>query len=381
VDEPNTAVAAGAACFAWNWKAGLLPQAPEQLPDPHPAWPFGEPSFAREFRNISRYRSWVFRRCRRRSSASARSRAKHRAILLTRALDGWDDLDSLLQRWSELSEAQHSAILQACGHWRAPCTAAPGARLFLSQAHFLQATGDGYQAQLIDLEKTRPLLFGMRDRVKDLEPLLRRAPVWSEAQVRELLAAYLDQRRTVRWSTPGCAPDRAPRHKEPADAFVRTENAGRSPSLPLSIAWPMPPAGRFAVAEPAAGVAGQRYVGAGIWRGRPVLAKLLVGSKAARHFQRELAGVRLLAEQGLTTPLLLADGLRMARAAGCCSIFSKAPKASMMPGSGRTPAVLADEQSAVLAEALARSAKCTARACGRKTCTWTTCCASGNRCT
>jgi hypothetical protein len=30
-------------------------------------------------------------------------------------LDGWDDLDSLLQRWSELSAAQHSAILQACG--------------------------------------------------------------------------------------------------------------------------------------------------------------------------------------------------------------------------------------------------------------------------
>jgi hypothetical protein len=54
----------------------------------------------------------------------------------------------------------------------------------------------------------------------------------------------------------------------------------------------MPPACRLAVAEPAAGVAGQRYVGAGVWRGRPVLAKLLVGSKAARHFQRELAGVR-----------------------------------------------------------------------------------------
>ena len=33
----------------------------------------------------------------------------------------------------------------------------------------------------------------MRDRVKDLEPLLRRAPEWSEAQLRELLAAYLDQ--------------------------------------------------------------------------------------------------------------------------------------------------------------------------------------------
>ena len=31
----------------------------------------------------------------------------------------------------------------------------------------------------------------IRDRIKDLEPLLRRARVWSEAEVRELLAAYL----------------------------------------------------------------------------------------------------------------------------------------------------------------------------------------------
>jgi len=57
----------------------------------------------------------------------------------------------------------------------------------------LQATGDGYQAQLIDLEKTRPLLFGQRDRIKDLEPLLRRAPEWDEGQLRELLASYVAQ--------------------------------------------------------------------------------------------------------------------------------------------------------------------------------------------
>ena len=88
------------------------------------------------------------------------------------------------------------------------------------------------------------------------------------------------------------------------------KNAGRSPALPISLAL-----------ADAAGPAelqllsllrvlpGQRYVGAGVWRGRTVLAKLLVGPKAARHFQRELDGVRLLAEQGMTTPLLLADGL------------------------------------------------------------------------
>jgi hypothetical protein len=36
------------------------------------------------------------------------------------------------------------------------------------------------------------LLLGQRDRVKDIEPLLRRAQV-SAADVRTMLAAYLDQ--------------------------------------------------------------------------------------------------------------------------------------------------------------------------------------------
>ncbi|WP_439860719.1 lipopolysaccharide kinase InaA family protein [Pseudomonas sp. MBLB4136] len=87
--------------------------------------------------------------------------------------------------------------------------------------------------------------------------------------------------------------------------------AGRTPALPLQLEL-----------EDAAGPAvltlssllrvlpGQRYVGLAEWRGRKVLAKLLVGARAARHFRRELDGARLLAGQGLATPLLLADGLR-----------------------------------------------------------------------
>ncbi|QXE07945.1 MULTISPECIES: lipopolysaccharide kinase InaA family protein [Pseudomonas] len=132
------------------------------------------------------------------------------------------------------------------------------------------------------------------------------------------------------------------------------KSAGRAPSLPLTISL-----------ADAAGPAdlqllsllrvlpGQRYVGAGVWRGRPVLAKLLVGSKAARHFQRELTGVKLLAEQGLTTPLLLADGLKDGEGGwllfefleGAESLGDAWQKVESLP-------VLADEQSAVLAEAL-----------------------------
>ncbi|CAI8728829.1 3-deoxy-D-manno-octulosonic acid kinase [Pseudomonas sp. IT-232MI5] len=129
---------------------------------------------------------------------------------------------------------------------------------------------------------------------------------------------------------------------------------GRTPSLPLTVTL-----------ADAAGSAdlqllsllrvlpGQRYVGAGVWRGRPVLAKLLVGGKAARHFQRELEGVRLLAAQGMTTPLLLADGLKSDEGGwllfdfleGAESLGDAWTKVESLP-------LLADEQSAVLAEAL-----------------------------
>lgn len=132
------------------------------------------------------------------------------------------------------------------------------------------------------------------------------------------------------------------------------KRVGRSPDLPLSLeladaAGP----GQLQLLSLLRVLPGQRYVGAGVWRGRPVLAKLLVGSKAARHFQRELQGVRLLAEQGLTTPLLLADGLKDGEGGwllfefleGAESLGEAWKQVEHLP-------LLADEQAAVLAEAL-----------------------------
>ncbi|OLF56198.1 lipopolysaccharide kinase InaA family protein [Pseudomonas chlororaphis] len=158
--------------------------------------PFGEPTFAREFRNISRYRQLGIPALQAVFFGERKVAGETRAILLTRALDGWNDLDSLLQQWSQLSEAQHAAILRACGLLARQLHGLRQVHgCFYPKHIFLRATGDGYQAQLIDLEKTRPLLFGQRDRVKDLEPLLRRAPAWGEDDVRALLATYLEQPR------------------------------------------------------------------------------------------------------------------------------------------------------------------------------------------
>lgn len=91
-----------------------------------------------------------------------------------------------------MESVQRLAVLHACGQLvRTLHGAGQVHGCFYPKHIFLQAVGKGYQAQLIDLEKTRPVIFGKRDLARDLEPLLRRAPMWNEADRRELLAAYL----------------------------------------------------------------------------------------------------------------------------------------------------------------------------------------------
>ncbi|KVV03818.1 MULTISPECIES: lipopolysaccharide kinase InaA family protein [unclassified Pseudomonas] len=156
--------------------------------------PLGEPSFAREFRNIQRYQALGIPALEAVFFGERKVQGERRAILMTRALDGWNDLDSLLEQWPHLTAQQQQAILRACGQLARRLHAVRQVHgCFYPKHIFLQADGEAYRAQLIDLEKTRPLLLGQRDRVKDIEPLLRRAQVWTETEVRALLAAYLDQ--------------------------------------------------------------------------------------------------------------------------------------------------------------------------------------------
>lgn len=81
--------------------------------------------------------------------------------------------------------------------------------------------------------------------------------------------------------------------------------AGREPTLPMSVALG---AEDLHIEQWLRVLPGQRYVARAQWRGSHVLAKLMVGDRARRHFDRELAGAQLLAEQHLTTPALLEQG-------------------------------------------------------------------------
>ena len=93
-------------------------------------------------------------------------------------------------------------------------------------------------------------------------------------------------------------------------SLAELHQAGRTPALPLTVEL-VDGGGATALTlqRLLRVLPGQRYVGQAEWCGRPVLAKLLVGARAARQYQRELSGARLLAEQGLTTPQLLAHGV------------------------------------------------------------------------
>ena len=164
--------------------------------------PLGEPTFAREFRNIQRYAALGIPALQAAFFAARRLPGERRAVLLTRALDGWCDLDSLLPGWAEQSDEQRVAILRACGELARQLHKAGQVHgCFYPKHIFLRENSSGFDAQLIDLEKTRPLLFGTRDRIKDLEPLLRRAGIWSEEDLECFLTAYLDEGADlVAWS-------------------------------------------------------------------------------------------------------------------------------------------------------------------------------------
>lgn len=193
VDEPNTERGGWSSVYRLELdeRAYYLKRQSNHLTR-SPLRPMGEPTFAREFRNIQRYRRLAIPALQATFFAARRAPGERRAILLTRALDGWQDLEHWLQGWNGHSEAERAAILRACGELaRRLHRAGQMHGCFYPKHIFLKAADDGFTARLIDLEKTRPLLFGERDRIKDLEPLLRRAGQWSDDEVRQLLSAYL----------------------------------------------------------------------------------------------------------------------------------------------------------------------------------------------
>ncbi|AEF24138.1 lipopolysaccharide kinase InaA family protein [Pseudomonas fulva] len=199
VDEPNTERGGWSSVYRLDVEGhGFYLKRQSNYLTRSPLHPLGEPTFSREFRNIQRYRKLGIPALQAALFAEQRVAGERRAVLLTRALDGWQDLDHWLGRWSVLDDAPRLAILKACGAL-ARCVHDAGQvhGCFYPKHIFLREEQGAFQAQLIDLEKTRPLLFGRRDRIKDLEPLVRRARAWGKAEIQVLLESYLGGRDGV----------------------------------------------------------------------------------------------------------------------------------------------------------------------------------------
>lgn len=154
--------------------------------------PLGEPTFSREFRSIQQFQRLGIPALQAAFFAQRRIDGQQCALLLTRGLAGWQDLAELLQHWPELAENRRRAIIQACAQLaRQVHEAGQVHGCFYPKHIFLCEQDGGYKARLIDLEKTRSIIFGQRDKIKDIEPLIRRASIWGEAELQMFLHAYL----------------------------------------------------------------------------------------------------------------------------------------------------------------------------------------------
>jgi len=154
--------------------------------------PCGQSLCEREWRNIQTFqqRGIAALTC---AFFGARDSGKEqRAILLTHALDGFNDLTSYLNAWPTLPKNQRESLVSACGELARNLHQAGQKHGCLYPKHiFLKASEEGWQSALIDLEKARPLLAFKRDRISDLEPLLRRTVIWNDDERRQFFRAYL----------------------------------------------------------------------------------------------------------------------------------------------------------------------------------------------
>ncbi|MEH6508060.1 lipopolysaccharide kinase InaA family protein [Halopseudomonas aestusnigri] len=158
--------------------------------------PLGEPTFAREFRAIQTYARQGIPALEAAFFAQRNERGHAQAVLLTRALDDYAPLDEWFERWSQLSSAEIRTLIQSAAALVRALHNADRIHNCLYPKHvFLRLHSDGAGARLIDLEKTRRVMFGQRDLIRDLETLHRRSLVPSRSQRLRFVLTYLGKPR------------------------------------------------------------------------------------------------------------------------------------------------------------------------------------------
>ncbi|HDZ57066.1 MAG TPA: lipopolysaccharide kinase [Pseudomonas xinjiangensis] len=158
--------------------------------------PFGEPTYAREFRAVQRFARLGIPALEAAFFAQRTQQGDRQAILLTRALDVYKPLTFWFEHWQLIGwSGRNDLILAAAALIRALHNAGRMHNSLYPKHIFLKLDGDGAGARLIDLVETRRAWFGERDRVRDLKSLLRRSKAASRSQKLRFFLAYLGRPR------------------------------------------------------------------------------------------------------------------------------------------------------------------------------------------
>jgi tRNA A-37 threonylcarbamoyl transferase component Bud32 len=198
VDEPNTEHGGWSEVFRLDLEGrGFFVKRQSNYFTRSLAHPLGEPTVAREFRTILQYQILTIPSVRAIFFGERRMAGECRAILVTRALDGWVALEDFLRDWSTRDQEQRHGIVAACARLVGKLHGSGLRHGCLYPKHvFLQERQGEWSACLIDLEKTRRLWFGWRDQVRDLETFLRKVQIWEADGQQSFLAQYLEVSRS-----------------------------------------------------------------------------------------------------------------------------------------------------------------------------------------
>lgn len=154
--------------------------------------PLGEPTAGREFHNIGQYAERGIPALEAAYYAQRRVDGQLQAILLTRALEGYQPLDYWLARWDQLGYRLQRDLLMAAAALVAQLHGRGVVHNCLYPKHlFLRPMDDGVGARFIDLEKSRAHLFSPWGNMRDLDALNRRSLEPSRTQRLRFLLAYL----------------------------------------------------------------------------------------------------------------------------------------------------------------------------------------------
>jgi hypothetical protein len=158
--------------------------------------PFGILTFAREMNNILLFKRSAIPALEPIYFAVRRINGNLRSILCTEALDGYEPLDTLVNRWANEGFPDKKSRTELMNAITVVMRQMHQCRIqhnsLYPQHIFVRRTDEGINVRLIDLEKARVCLHKRFATVRDLYTLNRRSQRWSRSDRLRFFLSYLE---------------------------------------------------------------------------------------------------------------------------------------------------------------------------------------------